>query len=241
MLEYKEVTLKNITFPIENKNNTIKENNFTFDDVNVNPIINNESDIVKIIRPVTIKLNFQDDNQFFSDLTYAGLTLDDINTKNKYFRYSNIIMFIFDDINISSQNFVHVSYIPLYNFLFNNSTSIFNLNLNDEYMYIYLNKEYEKNKIYYCRFYYSDIKNGKIYSFRNNNFSLTGDGRLYYEIFITDQNTAFFTVNNIDLFQINNIEYDNIVKAKTLENTSISIPFKNDKVFKINGRYFNII
>lgn len=243
MLEYNNLSGKDSTIQlsINSKFNIINNNiNLSYNEMNINNAIDNENVIHKNMSPFNLTLNFFNNGYYYDNFIYSGLNEDDIEKRNKFYRYSSIIMFLFDGINIENQNILHISYIPLYLLNKNNGSSTFIVNTNDEYNYFYLNKTIDYNKKYYVRFFFNNIKTGKVLSFRNNNLSLSEDNILYYSVNLFENKTIYFNEENIILNQIDNIEYDNKLLNNTLNNINITPNLNLDKLFNINGQYINL-
>lgn len=240
MLNYKITNKnnKNFNILIENETETLSEKiNLSMDEINLSENIDNEIELIKNITEYELNLNFFSNGFHYNNFGYNGFTIDDIENKSKFYRYSSVSLFIYDKPEIDSQTLAHISYIPLYHFNIQTQLSNLKTKITDEYNFYYLNKGFTKDKIYFARFYFFNSRTGIITPFFNKEQPDNNDLRLYYPLYINSNNEAYFFQNELNLFEIENSEYKTKLNNNTPKEVVIKPNFNDKEIFTIEGRY----
>jgi len=246
MLKYKLLTnrVNNISIKLDNNIDYLNEINQSQPNevVNDNNFIDNEIKKFKLIKDVDITLNFFN-NGYSNNFTNAGFTNEEITLSNKNYRFSYILIQIFDTRNVSNQNLLHSSYIPIYLFP-NKNKSNFIIQPNIKYyefnnIYLSNSTNLVNNQILYANFKFYNAKTGKVSIFYDRNNSKDNQDIFYFDIKInTNNNTYEFIKSFINPFEyIDEIFVNNINKLDKTENKKPQYP--TGTLFDVNGNYLN--
>jgi hypothetical protein len=244
MLKYTVInnTVANITIPLYNDIDYI--NNIDYSD----PINNIESEVIdneikKYILSGNINLTFEffKNNLYNSTFINAGFEEEEITLSNRNYRFSYILMQVFDSIDFKSQNLLHSSYIPIYLFPEKISTffDIKPLVKYYEFNNIYLsnNLSLNNNQILYSNFKFYNAKTGKLLILFNKSVTTNGQEKFYFPITLNKTNSTYtFSNSTIIAREFINEEYLNkINQLDKSENKSPIYPIGTK--FDIEGNY----
>ena len=248
MLKYKFINnrINNIILPIQNEIDYINNTSFSEEIFNITPeFIDNE--IKKYILAnsnINMVFGFFKNNTYENNFTNAGFDINEINLSNRNYRFSYILMQVFDSIDFKSQNLLHSSYIPIYlfpsknntNFIINPATKYYEFNN----LYISNNVNLTNNQSLYCNFKFYNAKSGKLIIMFNQAITSNNQDRFYFEIKINKTNNTYTFINsNINAREFVNEEYTN--KINELNKSENKVPlYPEGQIFDINGNYIKI-
>lgn len=244
MLKYKLLNNKinNIVIPLQTDIDII--NNVNFDN-EINSItedfIDNDVKKYNLLGSMNMLFGFFKNNTYDNTFINAGFEEDEITLSNRNYRFSYILIQVFDNIDFKTQTLLHNSYIPIYLFPDKISTQ-FQINSNIKYyefnnIYIPNTVNLSNNQSLFCNFKFYNAKTGRLSILFNNSIVSNNQERFYFEIKInTNNNTYSFTNTNINAREFVNEEYIN--KINQLNKSENKTPIYPDgQLFNINGDY----
>jgi hypothetical protein len=244
MLKYKLINNKthNIVIPIQNDIDYLNNTTFSEEIFNITPeFIDNEIKKYTLANNINLVFGFFNNNIYQDEFTNAGFDINEINLSNRNYRFSYILMQVFDSIDFKSQNLLHSSYIPIYLFPSKNNTN-FPINPNTKYyefsnLYISNNTTLVNNQSLYANFKFYNAKTGKLIIMFNQSITSNNQDRFYFEIKINKTNNTYtFTNSNVNAREFVNEEYTN--KINQLNKSENKVPLYPDgQLFDVNGNY----
>lgn len=247
MLKYKFINnrINNIVLPIQNEIDYINNTSFNEEIFNITPeFIDNEVKKYTLANDINMVFGFFNNNTYDNKFTNAGFDENEINLSNRNYRFSYILMQVFDSIDFKSQNLIHSSYIPIYLFPGKINTD-FPINPTTKYyefnnLYLSNNINLTNNQSLYCNFKFYNAKSGKLIILFNQSITSNNQDRFYFEIKINKTNNTYtFTNSNINAREFVNEEYTN--KINELNKSENKVPlYPEGQIFDINGNYINI-
>jgi hypothetical protein len=244
MLKYKFInnTVNNIILPINNEFDYINNISFGNELENIKPeFIDNEVKKYRLNSDINMRFDFFKNNLYNNTFINAGFDENEITLSNRNYRFSYILMQIFDSIDFKTQNLLHSSYIPIYLFPEKIETS-FKIEVLEKYyefnnFYISNNIEINNNQTLFCNFKFYNAKTGKLSIFFNQAKTINNQDRFYFELNIdTNSFTYSFLNKNIIAREFINEEYLN--KINQLSKSENKIPtYPAGILFDINGNY----
>jgi hypothetical protein len=244
MLKYKVInnTVNNITIPLYNDIDYINNIDFTNPINNINiDFIDEEVKKYTLSSDINMLFYFFKNNSYLSNFINAGFEENEINLSNRNYRFSYVLMQIFDSIDFKTQNLLHSSYIPIYLFPFKIQTT-FNIKPLEKYyefnnLYISNNTKLTNNQKLFCNFKFYNAKTGRLAVFFNQAKTTNNQDRFYFDIVINTNNLTYSFLNqNIDAREFVNEEYIN--KINQLNKSENKIPsYPEGTLFDINGNY----
>jgi hypothetical protein len=171
----------------------------------------------------------------------AGFTEEEINLSNKNYRYSYILIQVYDSFDSKNQNLLHTGYIPIYLFP-DKVTSSFNINIFNKYfefnnIYIFNSYELINGQTLYFKFNFFNAKIGRLILFYNQSILNNTEEKMYFKGSINTDNQSYsFNTSNIVCHQFLNEEFINKINERNkTENKS---PLYTDgELFNIDGDY----
>jgi hypothetical protein len=246
MLKYKFINnrVNNVLIPLQNDIDHI--NNVVFE----NEISNISSDFIdqdvkkySLTNNINMVFGFFKNNAYENTFINAGFEENEISLSNRNYRFSYILMQIFDTIDFKTQSLLHSSYIPIYLFP-NKISTTFPIMPSIKYyefnnLYLGNNIDLVNNQSLYCNFKFYNAKNGKISILFNNSVVSNNQDRFYFEIKInTTNNTYSFVNQNINAREFINEEYLNkINQLNKSENKVPLYPSPGATIFDVTGKY----
>lgn len=234
--------INNIILPLKNNIDFLGSNTFlTEEDLEETDFIDFEISKYILNNNVNFNFRFFNESNYQNNFISAGFTLDEINLSNKKYRYSYILIQLYNTFDSKNQRLLHTGYIPIY--LFPDKTqSIFNIDINNRY--------YEFNNIYinnmndlmnidqlYCKFSFFSAKTGKLSLFYNNTINNNTEERIYFKININKENKTYsFNNSNIIAYQFLNEEFINKINERNKTENKLPLYTEGD-IFDINGEY----
>lgn len=244
MLKYKFInnTVNNIILPINNEFDPIINTDFSnLESIVTTDFIDQEIKRFVLTNKIDLAFGFYDNGNYGYNFTSAGFEEDEITLSNRNYRFSYILMQIYDSYDFKTQNLLHSSYIPIYSFPYKIST-IFKIDPLVKYyefnnVYISNNFDIIDNQKLYCNFKFYNAKSGKLIILYNQNSVSNLQDRFYFEMTFNKSNyTYIFDNQNINAREFVNEEYLNkINQISKSENKKPNYP-KGD-LFDINGNY----
>lgn len=244
MLKYKLPFNKvgNISIKLNTDIDFINEVNNSIDESINKDIVDLETKKYTLVKNVNLNFSFILNNVYSTDFTNAGFTEEEITLSNKNYRFSYILMQIFDSKDVVNQNLIHNSYIPIYLFP-DKFKSRFILTPNIKYYEfnnIYIGNNIDlNNDILYVNFKFYNAKTGKLIIMSNQANTSNKEDIFYFDLKINKTNLTYEFVDNV----INAKEYvDNtfLNKLNDINKTENKIPkYPDGNLFSVNGVYLN--
>jgi len=210
------------------------------DDISIDEF--EDLDITKFKLSNILNLTFRFFNFTFQpSFITAGFTENEIKISNKYFRYSYILIQLYDTFDSKNQTLLHTGYIPIYLFP-NNQISTISINPNIrtyEFTNIYIQKNNDiiNNQTLFVKFSFFNAKTGKIILFFNQSILNNTEEKLYFKINVNKNNNTYFFVNpNIVADQYINEEYINRINDRPKKENKSPI-FTTGDLFDVSGDY----
>lgn len=250
MLKYnilKTNSNKNILLNLNNNIDFIKE----YDFINENDFVTEDfldSEINKYTLNSDVKYTFRFFNGLYQNsFLAAGFTEEEINLSNKSYRYSYILIQIYDSIDSKNQTLLSTSYLPLYFFpdrtLINDKTiSEYNTDIENNYkefynLYISNINQLDNIDMLYAKFSFFNAKTGKLILFYNQTITNNTEEKIYFKILLNKENKFYSFINpNIIAYQFLNEEFINRINERDKQENKSPI-FPTGDLFNINGTY----
>lgn len=180
-------------------------------------------------------------NTYNNDFISAGFTEEEINISNKSYRYSYILIQLYDNFNSKNQRLIHTGYIPIYLFP-DKFNAIFNINIFTKYFEfnnIYIPNIYNfiNNQNIYFKFSFFNAKTGKLNLFFNQDITNNTEEKMYFKSFLnTVDKTYYFDNLNINCYQFLNEEFINKINERSKTENKSPL-FTQGDLFNIEGEY----
>lgn len=190
-----------------------------------------------------LNLLFFDGSSYDTKFVNAGFTTEEINISNRNYRFSYVLMQVFDGVESQKQNLLHSSYIPIYSFpnKFNSTFDINPINKYYEFNNIYLANSLtlENNTRLFVNFKFYNAKTGNLLIMTNQNKVSTKEDIFYFEIILNTVNNTYNFVNtNVVCREYVDTTFVN--KINELDKNENKSPiYPTGDLFDVNGNYLN--
>jgi hypothetical protein len=245
MLKYNFINnrINNIVLPIHNEFDYIPNVEFN-DQINniTSDVVDTEIKKYRLATNVNMVFRFFKNNTYANTFINAGFEENEIRLSNRNYRFSYVLMQIFDSIDFKTQNLLHSSYIPTYLFPEDKINTNFGIVPSTKYyefnnIYIPNNVTLVNNQTLFCNFKFYSAKTGRLAVFFNQSKTTNTQDRFYFELKINTNNYTYsFTNINLVANEFVNEEYIN--KINELSKTENKVPvYPQGTLFDINGNY----
>ena len=246
MLKYNFVyknQINNIQIPLKNDFDFLVTEDFISEEDFVEKnFIDLEINTYNLSSNVSFTFNFFINGLYFNSFLSAGFTQDEVNFLRKNFRYSYVLIQIYDTFDSKNQSLLHTGYIPVYLFPNKKINTDFQIQpnvQNFEFNNIYISNEFNvvNNQLLFAKFSFFNAKTGKLLPFFNQSFPENTEEKLYYKININKFNKTYSFLNSqIICHQFLNEEFINRINERNKTENKSPL-FTQGDLFNIDGDY----